>query len=86
MKLKLIYFLAFSFLFSFSILSNSCNEDDIGRVEVCNNGIDDDLDGLIDLDDDDCTETGDECSNNVDDDADGLRDCDDPDCSGFAGC
>jgi len=54
----------------------------------CDNGIDDDSDGLVDCDDADCgsapnclippTET--DCANNFDDDVDGLVDCDDPDC------
>ncbi|MGR3311482.1 MAG: hypothetical protein ACUZ77_12015 [Candidatus Brocadiales bacterium] len=67
-------------------------------LEVCDNGIDDDEDGLIDCNDPDCncnlacappTET--DCTNGVDDDCDGLVDCADPDCCndpGFcpAGC
>jgi len=56
-------------------------------VEVCDNGNDDDADGLADCDDPDCAldpscapvaETN--CDNGLDDDADGLIDCDDTDC------
>jgi hypothetical protein len=50
--------------------------------EICDNGIDDDEDGLIDGDDPDCqtppsTEI---CDNGIDDDNDGLIDEDDPNC------
>ncbi|MBI4234124.1 MAG: hypothetical protein HY686_06770 [Chloroflexi bacterium] len=54
------------------------------QPENCNNGVDDDGDGLIDQDDPDCqvpppppTEN---CTNGIDDDGDGLIDQDDPDC------
>ena len=52
-------------------------------TEVCDNGIDDDGDGLIDGDDPDCQDPppGEEiCDNGIDDDGDGLIDGDDPDC------
>jgi YVTN family beta-propeller protein len=53
---------------------------------VCDNGFDDDNDGLVDSDDLDCqgqvvaVETV--CDNGFDDDNDGLVDSDDPDCQG----
>jgi hypothetical protein len=65
-------------------------------AEICNDGIDNDLDGLIDCDDFDCdgntncivtppsTETN--CGNNFDDDGDGWTDCADPDCAGATNC
>ncbi|MEO0877924.1 MAG: hypothetical protein AAFY48_25250, partial [Bacteroidota bacterium] len=47
--------------------------------EICDNGIDDDEDGLID--EDECYYTVEiDCSNGTDDDRDGLIDADDPDC------
>ena len=49
-------------------------------VEICDNGIDDDGDGFVDLVDFDCTETGDECDNGIDDDGDGFVDKADSDC------
>ena len=62
----------------------------VERVETsCTNNQDDDVDGLIDCDDDDCaadpvclapdTETS--CEDGVDEDLDTLTDCDDPDCA-----
>ncbi len=52
--------------------------------EICDNGVDDDADGLIDCEDTDCASactTGEVCDNGVDDDDDGLADCDDPECA-----
>ncbi|WP_425422548.1 hypothetical protein [Phaeodactylibacter xiamenensis] len=48
--------------------------------EVCNNGIDDDGDGLVDNEDPDCQENAEICNNGIDDDGDGLTDGEDPDC------
>lgn len=48
-------------------------------VEICGDGIDNDLDGLPDDDDDDCHEIGDQCTNGIDDDGDGFADDLDPD-------
>jgi len=49
--------------------------------EICDNGIDDDGDNLIDGDDPDCQEESVEiCDNGIDDDGDNLIDGDDPDC------
>ncbi len=42
--------------------------------EICDDGIDNDNDGLID---ENCIEI---CNNGIDDDLDGLTDCEDPDC------
>lgn len=54
--------------------------------EVCDNGLDDDNDGLADCEDPECS--GDEhcvaveiCSDGIDNDGDGAIDCDDPDCA-----
>lgn len=62
-----------------------------GELRFCDNGIDDDCDGIVDCEDPDCsldptcTEdcTPDEvglCMDFEDNDCDGLIDCDDPDC------
>ena len=55
-------------------------------AEICDNGLDDDLDSLIDCDDPDCfgnpvCGVSEICDNGLDDDLDSLIDCDDPDCS-----
>ena len=60
-------------------------------AEICNNGIDDDGDGLIDCDDPDCSgapvcSQAEICNNGIDDDGDGLIDCADPDCSNAPVC
>ena len=52
-------------------------------TEICDNGIDDDGDGFIDCEDQDCWNSGlchEICGNGQDDDGDGLTDCEDPDC------
>ncbi|MBN93590.1 MAG: hypothetical protein CL928_05870 [Deltaproteobacteria bacterium] len=56
---------------------------------MCNDGRDNDGDGLVDCDDPDCAVDGvcDEiCGSGSDTDGDGLIDCDDPDCSTDSGC
>ena len=66
----------------FAIGLQACGSNNAAnQAEICDNGIDDDGDGFIDLDDLDCTETGDECDNGIDDDGDGFIDLDDPDCT-----
>jgi hypothetical protein len=56
--------------------------------EDCDNGLDDDADGVADCSDSDCAAQCPEaaCRNNRDDDQDGLRDCLDPDCFDATGC
>lgn len=63
------------------------------RESICDDGQDNDGDGLIDCDDPDCeddpaclpdTETI--CDDGIDNDRDGLTDCDDPDCDGDPAC
>lgn len=50
-------------------------------TEICDNGLDDDGDGLVDLEDPDCQEASPEiCNNGIDDDGDGAIDGNDPDC------
>lgn len=64
-----------------------------GGDEICDNGIDDDNDGLVDCEDpdccgfegcDSCVET--DCTNGIDDDGDGLIDEEDPDCFNDSPC
>lgn len=58
-----------------------------GAEVVCNDGIDEDLDGATDCDDEDCSSDREcsgaeiECDNAVDDDIDGSQDCLDEDCA-----
>ena len=58
----------------------------------CNDGADEDLDGLTDCDDLDCSTDpacvggGEICDNGQDDDQDGQEDCNDPDCFGDPAC
>ena len=61
--------------------SVGCGEND--NPEICNNGIDDDGDGLIDNNDPDCF-MSEICNDGLDNDGDGLIDCDDLDCDGCA--
>ncbi len=54
-------------------------------TEICNNNTDDDDDGYVDCNDNDCADAdrcfiAEICDNGSDDDGDGWRDCSDPDC------
>lgn len=58
--------------------------------EICNNGIDDDGNGLIDCNDPQCQyaptiERGCNCGDGVDNDSDGLTDITDPECASYYG-
>jgi len=74
-----------SFLFQGGPAPESCIS-----PEVCNNSLDDDLDGDTDCDDSDCTTDAScvesMCDNGTDDDLDGDTDCDDSDCAFAANC
>jgi hypothetical protein len=53
----------------------------------CNDGWDNDCDGLIDGDDPDCAgKVVEQCANLVDDNGNGLVDCADPECANFSRC
>lgn len=75
-------YLLLTLLFAFAVSFSSCKKDDDDTpVEICGNGIDDDGDTFIDLEDNDCTERGAiECNNGIDDDGDGFIDGNDFDC------
>ena len=54
--------------------------------EICNNGLDDDGDGLKDAEDiDSCPAVPEICTNGLDDDRDGLKDAADPNCQTTTG-
>lgn len=62
-------------------------------VEICDDGVDNDGDGLTDCDDPDCDSDPscapvepEICNDGIDNDGDGLTDCDDPDCSEAPAC
>ena len=59
-------------------------------TEVCDSGIDEDGDGLVDCADPDCAAflgcQPEICDNGRDDNGDGLVDCADPQCASFLGC
>jgi hypothetical protein len=64
-----------------------------GNREICNNGKDDDCNGLVDCADPGCfgdvacSKPGQEiCNNGIDDNGDGLVDCADPECIGSLAC
>lgn len=83
-------FSIFSALF-FLLCVLSCNEGNEPGIEVCNNGVDDDGDGVADCNDADCvTFSGcsnrEICDNGTDDDGDGVVDCSDADCNSFGNC
>ena len=56
--------------------------------EICDNGEDDDGDGLADCEDSDCAckPPAEVCDNGIDDDGDGAADCEDADCAEDASC
>ena len=54
--------------------------------ELCDNGLDDDRDGLTDCSDPDCMPCQEDCEDEVDNDLDGLADCLDPDCDVYTVC
>lgn len=65
----------------------TCNPFQGASSEVCNDGLDNDCDGLADCADPDCTLDPaciagvEDCGNGLDDDGDTLVDCADPDCT-----
>jgi len=70
-----------------TISTSNCSNSGSGS-EICNNGLDDDSDGLVDFLDANCSNTGYEryCSDGIDNDFDGDVDCWDQDCIGSSSC
>ena len=54
--------------------------------EFCEDGADNDGDGDVDCEDDDCPSCGEDCTTPGDEDGNGLADCDDPVCAGAGTC
>ncbi|MGM0597244.1 MAG: bifunctional metallophosphatase/5'-nucleotidase [Myxococcota bacterium] len=80
-------------LVSFGLFSFACDDDDNNNNstnEICDNQVDDDGDGDIDCDDNDCWDDpaciNEICDNEIDDDGDGDVDCDDEDCADAEVC
>lgn len=58
-------------------------------TEICNDGIDNDNDGLIDCEDDSCNSSSlceEICNDGIDNDGDGFIDCADANCEDFQDC
>jgi len=61
--------------------------DPVVEVEDCGDGVDDDHDGLVDCEDDDCVDVCmEDCADHLDNDGDGFVDCDDDECSADVAC
>jgi hypothetical protein len=59
----------------------------VGPEQSCNDGWDNDCDGLADTADPDCAgQVSEQCADGVDNDGDGKIDCTDRDCATFPGC
>ncbi len=57
------------------------------QLEICGNGADDDFDGFVDSNDEDCGITFElNCADGIDEDQDGETDCADLDCEGALAC
>lgn len=71
-------------LFLICLCFSSCENKEEPKVEICNNGIDDDNDSFTDCDDADCYNSNSyecNCDDGIDNDNDSFIDCDDLDCA-----
>jgi hypothetical protein len=75
-----------------AVFASACAANATGAEpqEICDNGIDDDGDGLHDCFDEDCQDAlgcvAEDCDNGFDDDGDGFIDCEDPSCASSPAC
>ena len=77
MRKKMLFLMMGISLLALITVNPTCPE----KVEICDNGVDDDGDGFADCRDDECTEMcPEDCGNQLDDDFDGSIDCDDEEC------
>jgi endo-1,4-beta-D-glucanase Y len=95
--MKQRYMLFFAFMLIFSLALQGCSDEPAenleNTLELCFNGVDDDVDGKTDCEDDDCnlggfcTESSEaSCSDLIDNDDDEVLDCEDPNCSITQAC
>jgi hypothetical protein len=82
-----------AFIVSIFICLVGCSENaDNNRIEteICDDGIDNDGDGLVDCDDENCSSNiacfESNCADGIDNDNDGFKDCDDLDCEDVQDC
>jgi hypothetical protein len=72
-----------------TLMTSGCTN---AAAESCTNGVDDDLDGLVDCQDGDCSSnaacggTPENCTDGLDNDQDGAIDCGDLDCQNHPSC
>lgn len=67
----------------------SDGDEEFNPTEICGDNIDNDNDGFVDCEDNDCSSSNacnEICNDGIDNDGDGFTDCDDGDCEDFADC
>jgi len=83
-------FVLMLFLFCATLVFSCKSDDDSTPTEICNDGLDNDNDGFVDCQDNDCAEAAncavEICDDGIDNDNDGFIDCDDNDCTEAANC
>jgi len=85
---QLLYAISFC-IWILSCSSNNTDEPNETTSEVCNDGIDNDGDGLLDCQDLDCNDNNacqEICNDGIDNDGDGFIDCFDLECEDFQDC
>src|SRR6478735_10222192 len=90
MKTNFKFVFRLGLVFFLTIVTISLTQAQVTKAaEICNNGKDDDGDGLIDCADPDCAASSlceHNCKDGVDNDKDGFVDCFDSDCSNDSAC